>query len=93
MFEQSWCVCRPSVRSCSSTYNAHSVEFAGHDEDVSGCPFAFAARRHKVTTSPTSIRPEVARLTREQIGSETAGVFSFEGLYQQILAEESGFLD
>jgi ribulose-5-phosphate 4-epimerase/fuculose-1-phosphate aldolase len=43
--------------------------------------------------TPTSIRPEVARLTREQIGSETAGVFSFEGLYQQILAEESGFLD
>lgn len=42
---------------------------------------------------PLMIRPEVARLTRGQIGSELAGVFSFEGIYQQVLAEEPGFLD
>ncbi len=42
---------------------------------------------------PVLIRPEVARHTCGQIGSEAAGVFSFEGLYQQLLAEEPGFLD
>jgi ribulose-5-phosphate 4-epimerase/fuculose-1-phosphate aldolase len=42
---------------------------------------------------PVLIRPEVARHTCRQIGSEAAGVFSFEGLYQQLLAEEPGFLD
>ena len=43
--------------------------------------------------TPKLIRPEAARLTREQIGSEMAGVFSFEGLYQQVAAEEPDLFD
>jgi len=43
--------------------------------------------------TPTLIRPEAAELTCQQIGSETAGVFSFEGLYQQLVAEEADLLD
>jgi len=43
--------------------------------------------------TPTLIRPEAAELTSQQIGSETAGVFSFEGLYQQLVAEEADLLD
>lgn len=39
------------------------------------------------------IRHEAAELTRGQIGSEVAGVFSFEGLYQQFLAEEPDLLE
>ena len=42
---------------------------------------------------PKLIRPEAAQLTCQQIGSETAGVFSFEGLYQQLVAEEPDLLD
>jgi ribulose-5-phosphate 4-epimerase/fuculose-1-phosphate aldolase len=43
--------------------------------------------------TPRLIRPEAARLTCEQIGSETAGIFSFEGLYQQLAVEEPDLLD
>lgn len=43
--------------------------------------------------TPKLIRPEAARLTCEQIGSEMAGVFSFEGLYQQVAAEEPDLFD
>lgn len=49
--------------------------------------------RAEAVGTPKKIRPEAAELTCGQIGSETAGVFSFEGIYQQFLAEEPDMLD
>jgi hypothetical protein len=39
------------------------------------------------------IDPEQARLTRSQVGSEVAGWFSFQPLYEKIVREEPDLLD
>ena len=42
---------------------------------------------------PVRIDHDHARLTREQVGSEIAGQFSFHPLYCRIVAEEPDLLD
>ena len=42
---------------------------------------------------PVLINPESARLTRSQVGSETAGRFQFQPLYDKIVREEPDLLD
>jgi ribulose-5-phosphate 4-epimerase/fuculose-1-phosphate aldolase len=42
---------------------------------------------------PVKIDPEQARLTRSQVGSEVAGWFSFQPLYEKIVREEPDLLD
>ena len=37
---------------------------------------------------PLLIRPEVAAATRDTVGTEQAGWFSFQPLYQNIVAEQ-----
>lgn len=43
--------------------------------------------------TPKLIRPEVATLTRDTVGTEQAGWFNFQPLYQSILAEQPDLLD
>lgn len=43
--------------------------------------------------SPVPIRPDVARRTREMVGSEAAGQFQFHPLWNWIVAEEPDLLD
>ena len=43
--------------------------------------------------TPKLIRPEVAALTRDTVGTEQAGWFNFQPLYQSILAEQPDLLD
>ena len=43
--------------------------------------------------NPISIDPEMARLTRDQVGSSPGGWFSFQPLYQLILREQPDLLD
>ena len=42
---------------------------------------------------PVHISPESARLTRSQVGSEQAGWFSFQPLYEKIVRDEPDLLD
>jgi ribulose-5-phosphate 4-epimerase/fuculose-1-phosphate aldolase len=42
---------------------------------------------------PVKIDPEQARLTRSQVGSEVAGWFSFQPLYEKVVREEPDLLD
>src|SRR5437588_11392728 len=42
---------------------------------------------------PVKIDPEQARLTRSQVGSEVAGWFSFQPLYEKMVREEPDLLD
>jgi len=42
---------------------------------------------------PVKIDPENARLTRSQVGSEVAGWFSFQPLYEKVVREEPDLLD
>jgi len=43
--------------------------------------------------TPKLIRPEVAALTRDTVGTEQAGWFNFQPLYQSILAEQPDLAD
>jgi ribulose-5-phosphate 4-epimerase/fuculose-1-phosphate aldolase len=43
--------------------------------------------------TPKQIEPEMARLTQTQVGSDIAGWFSFQPLYQRIVAEQPDLLD
>ena len=42
--------------------------------------------------TPKLIRPEVARLTRDTVGTEQSGWFNFQPLYQTIIAEQPDLL-
>jgi ribulose-5-phosphate 4-epimerase/fuculose-1-phosphate aldolase len=46
-----------------------------------------------VSTPPVLIEPEHAEVTREQVGSEIAGWFSFKPLWQRIVKEQPDLLD
>lgn len=43
--------------------------------------------------TPKLIRPEVAALTRDTVGTEQAGWFNFQPLYQSLVAEQPDLLD
>ena len=43
--------------------------------------------------TPVSIDPEMARLTRDQVGSHFACWFSFQPLYDKIVADQPDLLD
>ena len=43
--------------------------------------------------TPVAIDPDMARLTREQVGSRFAGWFSFQPLYDKIVAEQPDLLE
>ena len=43
--------------------------------------------------TPIPIRDEVAKTTSEQVGSHLAGWFSYQPIYDKILAENPDFLD
>ncbi len=45
------------------------------------------------TGTATSIRPEVARLTAGQVGTEAGGVLNFQSLWEWIVAAEPDLLD
>jgi ribulose-5-phosphate 4-epimerase/fuculose-1-phosphate aldolase len=43
--------------------------------------------------SPVLIEPDMARLTRSQVGSHLAGWFSFQPLFARIVREQPDLLD
>lgn len=47
----------------------------------------------EAVAKPISLRPDVALRTREQVGTEVGGLYSFQPYWQQVLAEEPDFLD
>ena len=43
--------------------------------------------------TPIHIREDIARHTAEQVGGHVAGWYSYQPIYDKILAENSDFLD
>lgn len=77
----------------------HGILTVGHSVDEAAWLYITMERTCEVQLlaeaagSPLSIEPEMARLTREQVGSHVACWFSFQPLYDTIVAEQPDLLD
>jgi ribulose-5-phosphate 4-epimerase/fuculose-1-phosphate aldolase len=77
----------------------HGILTVGHTVDEAAWLYITMERTCEVQLlaeaagTPISIEPEMARLTRDQVGSHAAGWFSFQPLYDKIVADQPDLLD
>ena len=77
----------------------HGILTVGHSVDAAAWFYITMERTCEVQLAaeaagtPVLIDPDMARLTREQVGSEFAGWFSFQPLYDKIVAEQPDLLE
>jgi ribulose-5-phosphate 4-epimerase/fuculose-1-phosphate aldolase len=78
----------------------HGILTVGHSVDEAAWLYITMERTCEVQLlaeatgqKPISIDPEMARLTRKQVGSHFAGWFSFQPLYDKIVAEQPDLLE
>ena len=77
----------------------HGILTVGHTVDEAAWLYITMERSCEVQLAaeaagtPISIDPEMARLTRDQVGSHFAGWFSFQPLYDKIVAEQPDLLE
>ena len=77
----------------------HGLLTVGHSVDEAAWWFITMERTcqsqllAEAAGTPQPIRPEVARSTAEQVGSHEAGWFSYQPIYDKLLAEDDSFLD
>jgi len=77
----------------------HGLLTVGHTVDEAAWLFITMERSCEVQLlaeaagTPVLIEPEMARLTHSQVGSHAAGWFSFQPLYDQIVADQPDLLD
>ena len=76
----------------------HGILTVGHTVDEAAWLYITMERTCEVQLlaeavgTPTLIEPEMARLTRSQVGSHVAGWFSFQPLFDKIVAEQPDLL-
>jgi ribulose-5-phosphate 4-epimerase/fuculose-1-phosphate aldolase len=77
----------------------HGILTVGHSVDEAAWLYITMERTCEVQLlaeaagDPISIGPEMARLTRDQVGSHAAGWFSFQPLFDKIVADQPDLLD
>jgi ribulose-5-phosphate 4-epimerase/fuculose-1-phosphate aldolase len=77
----------------------HGILTVGHTVDEAAWLYITMERTCEVQLlaeaagDPISIGPEMARLTRDQVGSHAAGWFSFQPLFDKIVAEQPDLLE
>ncbi len=77
----------------------HGILTVGHTVDEAAWLYITMERTCEVQLlaeaagTPTLIEPEMARLTRSQVGSHVAGWFSFQPLFDKIVAEQPDLLE
>jgi ribulose-5-phosphate 4-epimerase/fuculose-1-phosphate aldolase len=77
----------------------HGILTVGHTVDEAAWLYITMERSCEVQLlaeaagTPVSIDPEMARLTHDQVGSHMAGWFSFQPLFDKIVADQPDLLD
>jgi ribulose-5-phosphate 4-epimerase/fuculose-1-phosphate aldolase len=77
----------------------HGILTVGHTVDEAAWLYITMERTAEVQLAaeavgtPISIDPEMARLTRDQVGSHAAGWFSFQPLFDKIVADQPDLLE
>src|SRR5438552_4819805 len=77
----------------------HGLLTVGHSVDEAAWWFITMERScqaqllAEAAGTPVLVDPEMARLTRKQVGSRVSGYFSFQPLYQRIVREQPDLLE
>ena len=77
----------------------HGILTVGHSVDEAAWLYITMERSCEVQLmaeaagTPIPIEPEMAQLTRDQVGSHFAGWFSFQPLYDKIVADQPDLLE